>query len=449
MCGIVGFITKSGMLKHKKYFVEALYSDALRGFHSTGMTLVNEHTDIVKTHKKAFQASDFFDLKATDTMINELTNSKVAIGHNRHATYGKIIHENAHPFTHGSITMVHNGSLRSQYELPDYTKFDVDSEVICYSLSQIGVENTISKLNGAFALVWYDAKSKTVNMIRNSERELYIGTTKDSEDVFFASESGMLKWIAERNQIVLDKVELLTVGTLYTFTVPEKKEASKAIVRTERPLTLHQIPNYQGNDNGNSVNQNASNVAYLTGSAEYQKKPTYIAEELSAYGLTFKQEVEVSFYDKAVSGTTYKFTGFLQADPWCECICYSRNPNFIDLDTNYSGQIVGCAGKSTDQTFQVIISKDSLLETGGNGKLPIILNHEVVKSHGVLNLDVRGPDGRMISVGKYKELTKHGCSNCTKDISIHDAESLIWLSGNNPICQECADELGGMLSVLH
>lgn len=216
MCGIVGVITKRGITHfHEKFLAQALYVDALRGFHSTGVAAVlkSGNVDVVK---KAMNAYDFLAHKSFDKFTTRSATHRAYIGHNRHATVGDVTNVNAHPFTIGDITMVHNGSLRSRWDLPDYLEFDVDSENICHSLNKIGVDDTISKLQGSFALVWYNKAEKKIHMVRNAERSLSFGTT-DEGNILFASEDGMLSWLADRNRITLTNIYDVDVGNLISF----------------------------------------------------------------------------------------------------------------------------------------------------------------------------------------------------------------------------------------
>ena len=114
MCGIVGVVDLTGItFNQQKFFKQSLYADALRGLHSTGVaTLTKKFRPNV--YKRAVNASDFLELGTTDKMLDKYGNKILMLGHNRHATMGDLIDDNAHPFHHGNITMVHNGSLRSQ-----------------------------------------------------------------------------------------------------------------------------------------------------------------------------------------------------------------------------------------------------------------------------------------------------------------------------------------------
>lgn len=167
-----------------------------------------------------------------------LTPPKFMVGHNRHATIGAINDRNAHPFTHGAITLCHNGTLIDQDLLPDAKDFEVDSENICHSINKIGAAETIQKLNGAFTLVWHNAEDKTLNIIRNDERPFHLVETVTG-DWFGASEEDMILWIIKRkstNPKIKRHFETV-VGTQYIFDVSTGFSLKEEIV--------HQLPTFQ------------------------------------------------------------------------------------------------------------------------------------------------------------------------------------------------------------
>src|SRR3546814_9081479 len=69
-------------------------------------------------------------------------------------------------------------STRTDTLFPYPTLFR-SSENIFYDMSRNGAKATIAKLQGAFALCWYDESNRTVNLVRNSQRPMYYAYTKD------------------------------------------------------------------------------------------------------------------------------------------------------------------------------------------------------------------------------------------------------------------------------
>lgn len=202
MCGIVSVIGQIGV-KEETLFTQLLEVDSLRGRHSTGVVKV-EGNGNVSTKKKAVDGMDFVKLEKTWIGLGL---NKVLIGHNRWATKGAVNDVNAHPFTHGHIHGVHNGTLTSQFGLKDYTSFEVDSDNIFYDIAHGSVTTTVPKLRGAYAIVLYDEKAGEVNIFRNEQRELAMAILNDGKTIVVASEYLMLEWVLQRNGYVDKKGE--------------------------------------------------------------------------------------------------------------------------------------------------------------------------------------------------------------------------------------------------
>lgn len=211
MCGIIGYASSEGISKgwtdRRDYLKDGLFVDAVRGMHSTGLMCVPKaKPGEVIIHKKAMNSSDFLDLATTDKLLNDCDKYQFMIGHNRHATKGGIKSCMAHPFNHGKITLVHNGTLFTQSYLPDGLKFDSDSEAITNALNVKPSSEIIPLLDGAFALVWHDASDDTLHLVRNADRPLTFAKAKNQDTLLIASEAKMLDWLASRNNIEIETI---------------------------------------------------------------------------------------------------------------------------------------------------------------------------------------------------------------------------------------------------
>lgn len=220
MCGIVLAGSSAPLsVGESNIFEQMLFSDTFRGEHSTGVIAgyrkpeYSNTTLDVFTAKAAVTAPEFLKSDAWKGIISRTAKTTTAtgtttystsrrpkflIGHNRHATKGAKTAQNAHPFTHGHITLVHNGTLVDQSLLPEHKRFEVDSENIAYALSVLPAAEVIQKLDGAFTLIWFNAQEQKVHVIRNDERPFHFAEGTSPNTWFGASEEEMLKWIITR-----------------------------------------------------------------------------------------------------------------------------------------------------------------------------------------------------------------------------------------------------------
>ena len=208
MCGLVGFISKKSMTDlsssytrtsvQETYIQTALFLDTLRGRHSTGLfgkSLLRKESSL-EVIKKAISAPDFLDLKQVKEMVEYAGSYWFMVGHNRYATVGGITNVNAHPFTHGNITLAHNGTLPKDHGLDG--NFEVDSECIAYTMAKYGEKETLERIIGAYALMWYNEEDDSFNVARNSERPMHFAYIKDGQMLAFASEGWMVRGSLER-----------------------------------------------------------------------------------------------------------------------------------------------------------------------------------------------------------------------------------------------------------
>jgi len=219
-------------------FQQLLVADTARGLDGTGVIKV------LDTGKASFRkiASDPFELfrhkRAKEFFGNAVAKefTRFLVGHNRYATKGGVSTETAHPFAHGDIILVHNGTV-SGGNLPELKEFQVDSEAICAAISRRGLEDTLAQFTGPYCLVWYDIKQKTLNMTRNFGRPMYIAECKSQDTILFGSEKSLLMWIADRHNYYVTTHELPTYTHLEWHVDDEKPRIRKL------PITTHSYYN--------------------------------------------------------------------------------------------------------------------------------------------------------------------------------------------------------------
>ena len=326
MCGLVGFLITDSKCplaevnRYQKYFSKALYIDTLRGADSTGVARIDNDW-VAATYKKAMPGYDFLEHGiAQEFMTGGATYLSSMLGHNRAATAGAVNAVNAHPFTHGDVTLMHNGTLDTDYGVGN--KFAVDSENICYTLSKCtddaSRKTLLEALEGAFALVWYDEGTRTVNFARNEKRPLHFQET--DHGWLYASEAWMIEGASSEQ-----------------FSLPLKKKGSiKALptgdwtsisLDTGEIRTVPFVPDdgYSRQSWGNytaSASSSSGNVA-VKDEIKGLVKGDNVLVEYTSHGISsVNNEKLVTFYGKVVSqypdaelpSTSVTMSGFKEED---------------------------------------------------------------------------------------------------------------------------------------
>ena len=266
MCGLIAIISKKKKAfwkMHTNAFTQLLFTGQLRGTDGSGIFYDLENKiKIVKTKENASFLTTDPEWEKTETeMFREAT---FMVGHNRAATLGKVTTENSHPFKVQHITLVHNGTIQNHEKLK---KVPSDSQAITYSIAEQGIEKTLKQIQGAFALIWYNNKTKTLHTVRNNQRPLYL---LDCEDCFIlVSEEKMGLWIADRNKIKVLSTKEVPTKTILTWDMEDPKEYTEKEVTfyeyTTPPYKNHPISKYYNN-------QKKSNISYFNKTTE--TKPT-------------------------------------------------------------------------------------------------------------------------------------------------------------------------------
>lgn len=224
MCGLFGAIAKSNLIAQElKVFHGLAFINELRGEDSTGMFAYHRKGKGHATtyHKDLSPPSEYLRDHIPKVFRDAGPLKTFIAGHARAATIGdKTNVNNAHPFTHGNIIGMHNGTIRSAFK--HSSEFGTDSEAVIYNIHKYGHEETIKMLNGlndaAFALVWFDTDKNKLYFIRNSKRTLYF--TNDNDGVgYYSSDDAHLKIILNmyKKHAKASTTTLLPVGELWTY----------------------------------------------------------------------------------------------------------------------------------------------------------------------------------------------------------------------------------------
>lgn len=224
---MAGIITPA----YEKMMQQLLIVDSLRGTDSTGIAVVNNQ-GFVRVAKALGGPQDLFD---TNQYTKALQGQNcVIIGHNRYATQGAVSRKNAHPFEFDALVGAHNGTLTYKHNLLNAKDYAVDSENLFHHIAEKGVEDALSKVGGAWALVWWDKVGSTLNFLRNKERPLFYCYDEEGDAIFWASEYWMLSGVLSRNGVKFEKIEMLAEDTHASIKInPNTRVLSQAVTSYE------------------------------------------------------------------------------------------------------------------------------------------------------------------------------------------------------------------------
>ncbi|WP_373088631.1 hypothetical protein [Zhongshania sp.] len=493
MCGHIGTanLALTSPVGRKKFFMQGLYVDALRGFDSTGVALVdNTKPSDVVTYKRAIPASDFVYARQTVKLMDCFYKWDVAIGHNRAATIGRVMDDFAHPFTHGDITLAHNGTLATNTNLDG--SFEVDSEEIVYTMSQTSEKETLERINGAYALVWYDAGKHTVNFARNAERDFAYTVSTDGKQLYWASESGMLEWLLHRNHIKHGDIYETTPGMWLSFdmtaaTFPEKPEdctytefevyepkkrwgspaagaglsggANTQHTATGKPSTdspaVIESRKVVGAERGdyvailvshNDITKNTAGSYNIIGAPTMlsftkngeERKPT--ANVYSIDEKLVSQWIDEYTDPETASVSNFILYGLIQGIGYNN----SRKPGNLRyyLDPSSLFDVVSCKEylEQPERYSWVTPIMGNNLAPGEEDDLNDDIPFEKDDDEGNISY-YPGPDKSVLRAEEMKELLKDGCAGCGLDLEPEDFNEgkFLWQSGY-PICYNCFDD---------
>ncbi len=232
-----------------KIFRDMLDVCQLRGRDSTGVITVNRQMTYGYV-KNVGPPAYLFDRRSYSEVVETGTTAAL-IGHCRAKTVGAVNIQNAHPFDFEDegIIGVHNGTLSNAYKLDTYKSGKVDSEVLYGHLAKNGPEDTFSKLEGAWACVWWDNNAETVNFIRNDKRPMWFVWSKDLRKLFWASEG----WMFGAVERCIDlwegpksdghgKYIPLPVDTLWSFEITPNAKAGEPTIKFKQAKKIEPAP---------------------------------------------------------------------------------------------------------------------------------------------------------------------------------------------------------------
>lgn len=236
MCGIVGVIAayQNGFTNDEQdAFGTMLFLDTTRGWDSTGTFLVT-NTGNMYLKKAALHGPDFIRTSEYKNLQTKAWNNGMfMVGHNRAATRGTVSDQNAHPFcVEDKVVLVQNGTYVGSHRHIKDT--EVDTEAVAYAIVEDNdIEKSLQRINAAYALVWWDFRHKTLNIIRNEQRPLFLAETADG-GYMFASEIETLFYSASKAKRKFKGVpKLIEPGDHHCWKLDDKKHHEYTVTKLD------------------------------------------------------------------------------------------------------------------------------------------------------------------------------------------------------------------------
>ena len=470
---------------------QLIFMDTLRGYDSTGVASILESSGRgntpVRTYKKAIPGNDFVYMRSYDKLLEAMKSKKgVMMAHNRAATKGAVSDDTAHPFTHHGVTLAHNGTLNNHRQLEGGNLFDVDSEAVCYAISQSDdASEVISKLQGAFALTWYDEANETFNFCRNDLRPLWLAHILDYQDkpkgLIWASEPWMLNAVHQRTNIKLGQLSTLMPGVLVSYAmddgmkllrseevalwVPKKHQAQKVTkisagkTGTTGTKMIGQSTQRQESAPKGTASPNekeggtTSSTSSKTGGNKALPKVTSVNDPCTGEYIEF--EVDKDDYSEYSGSSTGGFClGFAYSQSYVYTVSAHTFDPDVHADGTYRARITTtsiaehnvCVG---DSNRLIYVSMADAIFLGDNAEPELFRKDDPDVRRAKLEVKVKnlpaivastmvaGPNGCDMPLKAWENATKFGCASCQTNLFVSMASQINWMDSKTPICPDC------------
>src|SRR5690606_27734200 len=104
--------------------------------------------------------------------------------------------------------------------LEDNIRFDVDSDWLYYRMAKDGAAKALGECDGAYALVWTQG-DEHIYIAANAERSLHWAKVRGDNCILVASEAAMLYWLASRNSLDIEDIQLPDVKYIYKISTKD------------------------------------------------------------------------------------------------------------------------------------------------------------------------------------------------------------------------------------
>jgi hypothetical protein len=192
MCGIIGFLTDKPSEQNYSLLGDLLYISASRGTDATGVAVTKGKR--IKVVKEDIPADKFIK-KHYGELKEDISKSKVVLGHTRLATQGhQSENNNNHPIVGPKFVMVHNGTCSSMDRIKDYPyKGTVDSEILLSHVETKGLKEGLKALKGSAAVALVSPEKPDEVYLWRHNNPLWVAYNPEKKTIFFGSTKEILE----------------------------------------------------------------------------------------------------------------------------------------------------------------------------------------------------------------------------------------------------------------
>jgi len=463
MCGIVGYITTEkvrGQHDRRKFMAQALIANTLRGDDSTGVFSVTHDLPVGESADWLKNVGDGYTFVASKEynerygLAAKTENIRALIGHGRSATVGTITVDNAHPFHEGPITLVHNGTLqstfhmgKSMFELKE-EGVQVDSHVIAHNLAATeDAGSVISTLDGAYALIWHDARDQSINVVRNDRRPLHLMFVTCEDTILIASEAEMLYWLAKRNTFGMGNIVTPKPNELLKFTPGSSVPEVTVVPFYVAPTRSHSRWPRATTTSGGTGTTSSWDAPPWSDPRKWPKIPEEMELALMEHDLDADMELRFDLTRiQQVLGRPYAIVSGLVTHPEGDPINgiihgldFNAVMDAMDKEETWTVRPIGVQYLASDTPLLILklVSRSYFPKRATPAKTPSIPRLNGRGTHEY----VPGAGGEWIPVHEWLGQTANGCCQCGGDILADEAEEIQWVNNySQPLCVGCIEE---------
>lgn len=466
MCGIFGAYTEhktTGLpVKYIKAIRDMIWAGQVRGRHGAGMFSIyptKKDGPLESTWvKTGGPVEDLIRFKETEGFMDNADKKGVAlVGHHRFATQGEHSTANAHPFNIDHITLVHNGFIQG---MPMGEKARPDSFYFTEKLAKAGKNwrDIIAETWGAYSLVWFDAEDQKLRFLRNHARPMAFAKSKDV-GFLFASELPMLKWIADRNEVIYESIHETQEGMLYELDLKSGEMEVSEKPKKDYGAQWVEWKNRQDNNTQHvsSIGQNLRSLQQQVrqsslqtsgkGSSDTKMKCYKTYQNLVVGDAVLFSLTDMWKVGKDVSKQTqYHYEGLLESvNPnkqlWEVHFMLSENRPDLASEPVLQGEVVNIVANKFGDQVQVWV-KGKSVEPFKQDQPAIAETYEmypyVKMQEDPDSDDLVLFDGKTITQRDWEVQASKGCVECGTTMFKHNADHCVQTQ-SGIICQDCVD----------